>query len=758
MPEMTKEQLVALAQSGATNREIEATLGRPMTAAERIAVDKARVVGKLQKRKAASGADRVAKLMAMRNAVTCPDYTISPRRLSCQDSLLVFMQVYLPHRFPLPFSPDHLTAISRMETAITTGGQYAQAAPRGMGKTEMAIAASLWAILYGHRRFLVVVGADLDAAKNILKEIEQELADNQALEQDWPEVCNPITLAFDRPNRSNYLTWKDGADAGKPCRVECKTTRLILPTKQGVPPGIAGSIIQARGITGSLRGMRHTTPEGKTIRPDFCLGDDLETDESARSPDQVNTREALLNGAIMGMAGPRQRIACVINGSVIRRDCLMDRLIDQNRHPEFRGVRFKTVYEWPKRKDLWTQYIEMRQDGMRRGDGGALANAFYLAHRTEMDEGAKVGWEHRYRAGEVSAIQCANNIVADHGEATFLSEYNAEPKEDRGGLWRITPEQVASNVSGIPARIAPAGTLHLTLGMDVNIKAGLHWTVTAWTTETSGFVVDYGKFPAGDTPLWTEHSRITEEQAIFSGIVTTLTEILLNRIYTRENSNNERVLFSGAGVDCGYKMESIFSAVQAMRGQVGVCALFPIRGVGGKSYHPRQAVRKGDSWHVAPYGNSGTKTLFFNVDPWRERTQRAFSMPARCPGGSLAMYGTDPQVHERFSREVCAERIVDIYQGERLGTFYDWHHDPAMANDWLDSTTYATVAANYAGIRFGGKAALKTSQGKATEQIGTPDATEQATQPAKATEQKPALIPRHTRPMRRTGGWVGGWR
>jgi len=761
MPEISKEQLTTLAARGATNRGIVAILGRPLTDGERLLVDRARAVAGLKKEKEKkerrTGADAVAKWVAERNAVPCPTYEASPRRLSCKDSLLEFMRTYLPHRFPLPFSPDHLTAIDRMQTAITTGGQFAQAAPRGLGKTEMAIAAVLWAILFGWRRFLVVVGADLDASKNILKEAEQELADNEMIAQDWPEVCGPIVLAFDRPNRSNYLTWKDGADAGKPCRVECKTTKLVLPTKVGVPTGIAGSIIVARGITGSLRGMRHTTASGKTIRPDFCLGDDLETDESARSPDQVNTREALLNGAIMGMAGPKQKIACVINGSVIRRDCLMDRLIDPKRHPEFRGVRFKTVYEFPKRADLWKEYTEQRQEGMRRGDGGAAAHAYYLTHRAEMDEGAVVGWEHRFRAGEVSAIECAFNIIADHGESTFLSEYNAEPKEDRGGLWRITPEQVASNLSGIPPRIVPAATQHLTLGCDINIKSGLHWTLTAWTSETAGYVVDYGKYPAGDTPLWTERSTISEEQAIFGGITTVATEVIITRIYLRQGTT-ERVHVDAAGFDCGYKMEAVFAGVQAMRGQVGVCSLFPVRGVTGKNYHPRQAVRKGDAWHVSPYGNSNTKTLFFNADTWRERTQRAFSLPPGCPGGSLSVYGSDKQVHERFSREVCAERIVDILQGDRLGTVYVWHRDPSTPNDWLDSTTYAVVAANYAGIKFGGKAVFTLpSKTETPEQTNAKTMTETA----KPMAPKPTMRERmgiNRRPTGRPGGFVGGWR
>jgi hypothetical protein len=49
MPDLTHEQLAALAAAGASNREIETAHGRPMTDDERAAVDRARLATRIRR-------------------------------------------------------------------------------------------------------------------------------------------------------------------------------------------------------------------------------------------------------------------------------------------------------------------------------------------------------------------------------------------------------------------------------------------------------------------------------------------------------------------------------------------------------------------------------------------------------------------------------------------------------------------------------------------------------------------------------------
>ena len=74
---------------------------------------------------------------------------------------------------------------------------------------------------------------------------------------------------------------------------------------------------------------------GKKVRPDCCVIDDPQSDESARSPIQNQVRETILSGAVLGLAGPGKKIAAIMPCTVIRPDDMADRILDRQRHPEW---------------------------------------------------------------------------------------------------------------------------------------------------------------------------------------------------------------------------------------------------------------------------------------------------------------------------------------------------------------------------------------------------------------------------------------
>jgi len=99
---------------------------------------------------------------------------------------------YFPLTFHLPWSPDHLKVIAKIEQAVLQGGQFAMAMPRGSGKTSLCETACLWAQIYGHREFVALIGSDEEHAESMLDSIKSELENNDALLDDFPEVCFPI--------------------------------------------------------------------------------------------------------------------------------------------------------------------------------------------------------------------------------------------------------------------------------------------------------------------------------------------------------------------------------------------------------------------------------------------------------------------------------------------------------------------------------------------------------------------------------------
>ena len=96
------------------------------------------------------------------------------------------------------------------------------------------------------------------------------------------------------------------------------------------------------------------------MRPSLVVLDDPQTDESARSISQCATRESILAGAVLGLAGPGKKISGIMPCTVIRPDDMADRILDRDKHPEWNGERTKMVYSFPANEALWAKYAEIR--------------------------------------------------------------------------------------------------------------------------------------------------------------------------------------------------------------------------------------------------------------------------------------------------------------------------------------------------------------------------------------------------------------
>lgn len=229
-----------------------------------------------------------------------PEVEDKARREHCRLSLRAFCETYLAGKFQLAFSRDHLTVIQRLERCVLEGGRFALAMPRGSGKTTLAQAAATWAILYAHRSFVVVIGATETHAIEMLDEIKIELEVNELLAADFPAVCYPVRMLEGISNRANGQTLD-----GERTRIGWTNNELVLPTVAAEPT--SGTVLRVAGLTGRIRGMKSTTADGRSIRPDLVIVDDPQTDESAHSPTQNAQREKILKGAVLGLAGPKKK-------------------------------------------------------------------------------------------------------------------------------------------------------------------------------------------------------------------------------------------------------------------------------------------------------------------------------------------------------------------------------------------------------------------------------------------------------------------
>ena len=85
------------------------------------------------------------------------------RRARCERDLELFARTYFPNRFPWPFAACHRDSIDRMQTCTHEGGQFAVAMPRGSGKTTLGEVEVIRAVVYGFRRFVVLLKGDRTA-------------------------------------------------------------------------------------------------------------------------------------------------------------------------------------------------------------------------------------------------------------------------------------------------------------------------------------------------------------------------------------------------------------------------------------------------------------------------------------------------------------------------------------------------------------------------------------------------------------------
>lgn len=457
------------------------------------------------------------------------------RRDACRLSFRLYCETYHAETFGLAWSDDHLRIIERIEAAVLRGGLFALAMPRGSGKTSLCECACLWSLAFRHRRFVALIGAEQQSAGEMLQSLIIELETNDVLAEDFPEVCYPIRC-------QEGITQRKLLSEGSRVRMKITASTIQLPFVDGSKA--IGGVVQFAGITGRIRGMKAKLPDGTALRPDLVIIDDPQTDESAKSPSQSQTREAILSGAILGLAGPGQRIAGVMPCTVIRPGDMADRILDRDRHPEWNGERCSMVYTWPKASALWDEYAKRRREGMRAGDDGADGNAFYQANREAMDEGAVVSWPERFNHDELSAIHHAMNLLI-RDEESFFAEYQNQPSEAVGKteFKTLTPDMIERKQNGLKRGQIIDGAQCVTGFIDIQQKC-LWWLVAAWRPDFTGSVVDYGAWPDPGRRYYTTKeitrtmSKVAPGTGIEGAIYNALSELcgsLSSRSWFRED-------------------------------------------------------------------------------------------------------------------------------------------------------------------------------------------------------------------------------
>lgn len=629
------------------------------------------------------------------------------RRAKAERDFRFFCEQYFPQTFAMAWSDDHLKVIAKIERVVLEGGLFAIGMPRGSGKTSLCEAGGIWAMLYGHRNFIVLIGSDEPSAGEMLDSIKSEIENNDLMLNDFPEVCFPVRALEGITQRSAGQLC-----LGKPTHIGWSAREIVLPTIDGSKA--SGAIVRVAGITGRIRGMKFKRPDGESARPDVVLIDDPQTDESARSPSQCATRERTIAGAILGLAGPGKKIAGLAPVTVIQEGDMADRLLDREKHPQWQGERTKLVYAFPANEDIWDQYRGIRDLCLREERGLEEANEFYLANREAMDEGCKVAWPQRFEAGEHSAIQHAMNLRFDRGDAAFFAEYQNEPLPDvPPDADVMTAEAIAAKTNGAKRREIPAEASHLTAFIDVQGKM-LYWMVCAWQDNFTGFIVDYGTEPDQKSPYFTLRDarrslkmatpNAGQEGAIYAGL-DRVCEHLLDREWVRRDGAAMRIDRALVDANWGESTDVVYKFCRQSKWS-GVLLPSHGRGVGPSAvpfsdYTRKRGERVGLNWRMPlTAGKRAVRHVIYDTNFWKSFVHARLAVAMGDPG-CLSLFGDKHERHRMVAEHIAAEYRVKTEGRGRTVDVWKLRAD-GLDNHFLDTLVGNAVAANMEGVELAG--------------------------------------------------------
>lgn len=710
----TNEQIRALALQGVSRRNAEATIGHPFDDDELQAYRAAATVRQLRKAAERAGgpkstADRVAAWTARRNEVGEIPPPRHPRlKARCKYDLELFGWMYcrplLRHRASADIRAG---LIHDAQECILNGGQSAELYARGGGKTTwICEIAAIWALLYGHRRFVVTIGASLKAAKKNLKTIRRHLARSREILADFPAIAIPIRHLGGVAQRAASQTYH-----GDATDIEWGTDQITLPTlraaksltqsltqssqstqsktsgetsrssrtsretnprtlRETLDPA-CGGILAVTGVGGAIRGAN----EGGQ-RPDMLLFDDPQTRKAAASPKLVEGILEYIHSDALGLAGHDSTISAFLTITPQRFGDVATEISSQAKYPEW------SVKVQPFIKTLppnWDQLVQLfceqyAQDAAAKDYTRKLSTAWYCENAALFAAMETIDPEQYDHEREVDVVHHLLNLRAKMGRAAFDAEIMMHVVDSASEI-QIDADRVSSALSGAPRGICPPGTDTVVGFCDINIQAGagLSWALVAFGPQRTAAVIDYGRYPADGSPLVPPNaSDRTRARRVAAGI-RDVVQLLANRRI--RDSRNRAVNIRALAFDRGWLPDVVHRTLYTIRKRLPVgFPLVSMRGFPWNKFGTRKTdmLRRGD--HIFATRSRFGEYLAFMAPYWREVMQSGFLETPLMPG-SLSLFGRDAAEHYRFAQEVCAERLVRKYQaygGRETTTAWDW--------------------------------------------------------------------------------------
>lgn len=589
---------------------------------------------------------------------------------ACGISLLQFGLTYflgpdkMIHRRP---SPRMMAFVSALEQTIRFGGNRHVRWPRGKGKSTWLKVAAVWALVYGYRRFVVIIAATRPMAEVTVDEIWKFCSEDPGFAADFPEFAVPLADVALTPQRCKVQTYM-----GRKTHIteNAKYSFKRFATLEGFPH--TGGIIAARGADQAIRGLNIDSR-----RPDFIFLDDPQTDEDAKStgPDgRVDKIEKRIQGALLGLGETNRMIAAVMASTPIEPGDISERFADPERHGEWLTTTETLVVKFGP-KELISAYLrEIAKDNAAHDVLLSGSRAWYIEHRAEIEAGVEMMDEQDYDPDlEVSAYQHALLRLHIMKSKAFYAECQMRPSRAQG-VFKLEAVKVASRVNGYEFGVVPPQCDHgIVAFCDVNDIVGLRWEIMAFGSGRVTATLAYGRYPV-DGPLYPEG---TPRSAIASYLLPAMRQVaaaVRAASFLRADGTSAKV--AAICFDGGWQTETVAIGCEEITKTVGIPAVWS-KGFSAKlysrNYHEKAKVTEGcraaEECHTWITANG--HYLAFNADYWKEVSQTSFLAPPLAPSSS-SLWGSDTNFHYDYAGEITAEQLESKVSDVRYGDIWKW--------------------------------------------------------------------------------------
>lgn len=600
------------------------------------------LASKTAARQAASSADRVAALVAKRNAIGEIPAPRHPRIVKrCRDDLALFGWLFcrnlLDHR-PSPVIRERL--IDKIRDVMIYGGQLAVEVYRGGGKTTWLSIGIVWGILYGHCNFPLDIAASTPLAKAVRKIIFDLLATSDTLLADFPAVPTALRKMNGAVQRGLSLTY-NGENVGF-ISSDAFLRLPMLKDGNGEPLDPAcGAVLACRGVGAAVRGLN---VNGK--RPDVVLVDDPQTQKDAASAAAIQRIDDYIHADVLNLAANTDTVSAFIAITPQRVGDLAQRIADRTIHPNWSVTFCPFLISLPKNfDDLAGEfcdafYIDASNDDFKRSN----SRAWYIANRARFADCVPADPLAFDKNTEVDAVHHALLKYASSGRDAFYAELQLTVKREEHAFV-LMPDTVLSRVrKGVDMRTIPDGTVLTVAATDINPSYALSTLVCAFDVKLTGFIPLYRVDPI-------RISNVTNDTEFSARLFDELSR------HARELAA-QGIKIDRWGIDAGGRQfDAVTRFAPLARGIVCAGEATAMLGRAGRNWNPyvRSRIRSAINGTVRCRDMQGRTWLAFNADEKKEQVQRAFSSEPGAPGG-LSIFDGGAR-HVDFAIQMTNERI-----------------------------------------------------------------------------------------------------